>query len=86
MLPYPVCHPQPDLKVYAFLQRAAALASKESIENGKHYTVNFPDAKQYQTADKFFADKDIDPVLVCTQHDTHAEFGERALANGKHGM
>lgn len=75
----------PDSKVYAFLQRAPAPPTKEGIEKGKHCTVDFPNVKHYQTADAFFADKDIDLVLVCTHHDTHAEFAERALAAGKHG-
>jgi predicted dehydrogenase len=82
----PFVLPNPDLKVYAFLQRAPAPASKEGVEKGKHCTVDFPEAKHYQTADEFFADKNIDLVLVCTGHDTHAEFAERALAAGKHGM
>jgi predicted dehydrogenase len=81
----PFVLPNPDLKVYAFLQRSAAPASKEGVEKGKHCTVDFPDAKHYRTADDFFADKNIDLVLVCTHHDTHAEFAERALRAGKHG-
>jgi len=80
----PFVLPNPDLKVYAFLQRAPAPSSKSGVEKGKHCTVDFPDAKHYRTADEFFADKNIDLVLVCTHHDTHAEFAERALAAGKH--
>ena len=82
-LPYVL--PNPDLKVYAFLQRAAAPESKEGVEKGKHCTVDHPEAKHYRTADEFFADKNIDLVLVCTKHDTHADFALRALESGKHG-
>lgn len=81
----PFILPNPDLKVYAFLQRAPAPSDGTDIEKGKHCTVDFPDAKHYQAADEFFADPDIDLVIVCTQHDTHAEFAEKALLAGKHG-
>lgn len=76
----------PDLKVYAFLQRAEAPASKAGVEKGKHCAVDYPDAKHYRTPDEFFADPNIDLVIVCTQHDTHAEFAEKAMLSGKHGM
>jgi predicted dehydrogenase len=79
----PFIVPNPDLKVYAFLQRAEA--PKGKVEPGKHCTVDFPEAKHYRTPDDFFADKNIDLVVVCTHHDTHAEFAERALLAGKHG-
>jgi predicted dehydrogenase len=82
-LPYIV--PNPDLKVYAFLQRAAVPSNKSSAESGKHCAVDYPNAKHYQRAEEFFADNDIDLVIVCTQHDTHAEFVEKALLAGKHG-
>jgi predicted dehydrogenase len=81
-LPYIVRNP--DLKVYAFLQRAEA--PKGNVGPGKHCTVDFPDAKHYRTPDDFFADKNIDLVVVCTHHDTHAKFAERALLAGKHGQ
>jgi predicted dehydrogenase len=82
----PFILPNPFLKVHAFLQRAPAPPKNSSIEKGKHCTVDFPEAKHYQTADEFFADEDIEVVIVCTHHDTHAEFAERALRAGKHGM
>lgn len=82
----PFILPSPDLKVHAFLQRAAAPTDKSSTERGKHCTVDFPDAKHYQTPDEFFGDKDIELVVVCSQHDSHAEFAERALRSGKHGI
>jgi predicted dehydrogenase len=76
----PFILPNPDLKVYAFLQRAEA-----TNEPGKHCTADFPDAKHYRTADEFFADPNIELVIVCTHHDSHAEFAEKALNTGKHG-
>jgi len=81
----PFILPNPDLKVYAFLQRSPAPSTRSGIEPGNHCTVDYPDAKHYQTADDFFADSNIDLVIVCTHHDTHAEFAERALLAGKHG-
>ncbi|KAF8851083.1 NAD(P)-binding protein [Acephala macrosclerotiorum] len=80
----PFILPNPDLKVYAFLQRAPAPSGK--VEKGKHCTVDYPAAKHYQTADEFFADPNIDIVIVCTHHDTHAEFAEKALLAGKHAV
>ena len=82
----PFILPNPNLKVYAFLQRAQAPSDKSGAEAGKHCAVDYPNAKHYRTADDFFADPNIDLVIVCTQHDTHAEFAERALLAGKHGM
>jgi predicted dehydrogenase len=81
----PFILPNPDLKVYAFLQRAAAPAPTSNPEKGKHCTIDYPSAKHYRTADTFFADKEIELVIVCSQHDSHAEFAERALDAGKHG-
>ena len=81
----PFIAPNPDLKVYAFLQRAQAPSNKSGVKAGKHCTVDYPDAKHYRTADEFFADSNIDLVIVCTHHDTHAEFAEKALLAGKHG-
>jgi predicted dehydrogenase len=80
----PFIIPNPDLKVYAFLQRAAPPPSLNP-EKGKHCTIDFPEAKHYRTADELFADKEMELVIVCSRHDTHAEFAERALEAGKHG-
>lgn len=82
----PFVLPNPDLKIYAFLQRAERPSDPSTVEAGKHCTVDYPDAKHYRTADEFFADPKIDLVLVCTKHDTHAEFAEKALLAGKHGI
>ena len=81
----PFILPNPDFKVHAFLQRAPAPSNKSGVESGKHCAVDYPDAKHYRTADEFFADANIDLVIVCTHHDTHAEFAEKALLAGKHG-
>lgn len=75
----PFILPNPDLKVHAFLQRA------EAQGKAGHCTVDYPHAKHYRTAEDFFADSEIDLVIVCTQHDSHADFAERALLAGKHG-
>ncbi|SPO02200.1 related to dehydrogenases and related proteins [Cephalotrichum gorgonifer] len=81
-LPYIL--PNPDLEVYAFLQRAPAPVdgSAEKPPRGTHCTVDFPLAKHYRTADEFFADAEIELVVVCTA--SHEEFVERALNTGKH--
>lgn len=81
----PFILPNPDLKIHAFLQRSPAPSSSET-EKGKHCTIDYPQAKHYQTADAFFADKDIELVIVCTRHESHAELAERALGAGMHGM
>ncbi|KAK6346822.1 hypothetical protein TWF696_006930 [Orbilia brochopaga] len=80
----PFILPNQDLNVYAFLQRAEAPAPGSSAEKGSHCTVDFPTAKHYRTSEEFFADPSIDLVVVCTRHDTHAEFAEKALLAGKH--
>jgi predicted dehydrogenase len=81
----PFIVPNPDLKVHAFLQRSPPPTSPGN-EKGKHCTIDYPQAKHYQTADAFFADKVIELVIVCTRHESHAEFAERALGAGMHGM
>ena len=81
----PFILPNPDLNVYAFLQRPEAPPKGSQVESGKHCTIDYPDAKHYRTAVEFFADPKIDLVIVCTHHDTHAEFAEKALLSGKHG-
>ena len=78
-LPYIL--PNPDLQVYAFLQRAAPPG--DPVHAKAHCTVDFPEAKHYRTADEFFADSEIELVVVCTH--SHEEFVERALNAEKHG-
>lgn len=80
----PFILPNADLEVHAFLQRAEAPVEKSGVEAGKHCTVDYPNAKHHRTADDFFADQDIELVIVCTS-DNHAEFAEKAMRSGKHG-
>lgn len=73
----------PDLEVHAFLQRKPAPEDPSKVEGWGHCTVDFPKAKHYRTADEFFADGEIEVVIVCTH--AHEEFVEQALNAGKHG-
>lgn len=82
----PFIIPNPDLKVYAFFQRSEAPKDPKGAKAGSHCTVDWPDAKFYRNADDFFADEKIDLVIVCSQHDTHAEYAEKAMRSGKHGI
>lgn len=81
----PFILPNPDLEVYAFLQRKDAPQDKSNTAPGTHCTVDYPHCKHYQKAADFFADSAIDLVIVCTGHDSHFEFGTSALNAGKHG-
>ncbi|KIX10507.1 uncharacterized protein Z518_01590 [Rhinocladiella mackenziei CBS 650.93] len=74
----------PEFQVVAFFQRAEKPQDPTSAKPGSHCTVNHPNAKHYQAADEFFADSDIDLVIVCSHTDTHALFAEKALLAGKH--
>ncbi|KAF5025493.1 hypothetical protein F66182_2398 [Fusarium sp. NRRL 66182] len=74
----------PDYEVVAILQRSAAPSDPASAPRGSHCTVDFPEAKHYRTSDEFFADPEIQFVVVATHHDTHAHFAEKALRSGKH--
>jgi predicted dehydrogenase len=76
----PFVLPNPELEVYAFLQRAA---DPSQAKSWGHCTVDFPGAKHYTTADEFFADAQIELVIICTHN--HEEFIEKALVAGKHG-
>ncbi|KAI1626689.1 oxidoreductase [Exophiala viscosa] len=75
-----------EYKVVAFFQRAEAPKDPKSAESGSHCTVDHPEAKHYRTADEFFADKDVEVVIVCSKQDTHAEYAEKALLTGKHAV
>ncbi|KAF4500049.1 hypothetical protein FAGAP_3760 [Fusarium agapanthi] len=74
----------PDYEVISILQRKEAPVNPSSAEKGSHCTVDFPHVRHYRTPEEFFADKDIQFVVVATQHDTHAFFAEQALNAGKH--
>ncbi|CAH0025006.1 unnamed protein product [Clonostachys rhizophaga] len=73
-----------ELEVYAILQRSEAPADPSSSPKGSHCTVDFPNIKHYRTAEDFFADKNIDLVVVATHTDTHASFAKQAVEAGKH--
>ena len=79
----PFILPNPDLEVYAFLQRAAPPNDPTQAPRWGHCTIDFPQAKHYRTPDEFYADELIELVVVCTS--THEEFVEKALLAGKHG-
>ncbi|KAM0355117.1 hypothetical protein ACHAPU_000976 [Fusarium lateritium] len=74
----------PEYELVAILQRAEAPSDPSSAPKGSHCTVDFPQVKHYREADKFFADDEIQFVVVVTHHDTHAQFAEKALLAGKH--
>ncbi|KAK3393525.1 hypothetical protein B0H63DRAFT_458412 [Podospora didyma] len=78
----PFILPNSDLEVYAFLQRAAPPSDGEAKKGWGHCTVDFPQAKHYMTSDDFFADGNIELVVVCSH--LHGEFIEKALLAGKH--
>ena len=75
----------PDYDITAILQRAPAPGNPASAPPGSHCTVDLPDIKHYREADDFFADSEIDLVVIAAHVDTHALFAERALLAGKHG-
>lgn len=79
----PFILPNPELEVYAFLQRAAAPTDPSQTPRWGHCTIDFPKAKHYRTTDEFYGDEQIELVIVCTG--THEEFVEKALLAGKHG-
>lgn len=74
-LPYVL--PNPDLRVVAFLQRAAAPseADKANTEPGKHCTIDYPESRHHRTVESFVGDKEIEVVVVCTSSATHFEMG-----------
>lgn len=80
----PFILPNPDLRVCAFLQRAAAPdpASSPHPPIGTHCTIDFPSATHHGTAEAFFGDDEIELVVICTHE--HGEFVRRALESRKH--
>lgn len=79
----PFILPNPELEVYAFLQRAEPPSDPSQVKGWGHCTIDFPQAEHYKTPDEFFADPEIELVVVCTH--SHEEFVEKALRSGKHG-
>lgn len=82
-LPFIVTNP--DLEVYAFLQRKEAPSDVDMVNSGIHCTHDYSWAKHYRKAADFFADEQIELVVVCTDVGTHYDFAEQALLAGKHG-
>ncbi|KAK0702157.1 hypothetical protein B0H67DRAFT_650222 [Lasiosphaeris hirsuta] len=80
----PFILPNPELEVYAFLQRAPPPedATVAPPKVWGHCTIDFPEARHYMTADTFFADDQIELVIVCTH--SHEELIEKALLARKH--
>jgi predicted dehydrogenase len=76
----------PAYDVVAILQRSEAPSDPQSVPKGTHCTVDFPKIKHHRTAEEFFADPEIEFVVVATRTDTHAFFAEKALQSGKHGI
>ncbi|KAL3484406.1 hypothetical protein BJX62DRAFT_230292 [Aspergillus germanicus] len=76
----------PEYALIAILQRAEAPVDPASTPPGSHCTVDIPGIRHYRTADEFFADSEIDLVVIATHHDTHAMFAERALEMGMHAI
>jgi predicted dehydrogenase len=81
----PFILPNPDLEVHAFLQRASPPQDPSQATRWGHCTIDFPQAKHYQTPAEFFADPDIELVVVCSSDSTHEDFVEKSLLAGKHG-
>ncbi|KAF7515006.1 hypothetical protein G7054_g14814 [Neopestalotiopsis clavispora] len=73
-----------DLEVVAILQRAAAPSDPTTAPPGSHCTVDFPNVRHHRTSDAFFADADIDLVVVATSTASHASLGKLALQAGRH--
>ena len=74
-----------EYEVVAILQRAEAPVDPTSVARGSHCSVDFPQVKHHRTAEEFFANREIDFVVVASHADTHASFAEQALRAGKHG-
>lgn len=80
----PFIQATPTLKLVAILQRAEAPAEGTAAP-GSHCTVDHPNVRHHRTADEFFADADIELVVVATHIDTHALMAKLAILAGKHG-
>lgn len=62
------------------LQAVADIAEARAEEFRKTYGAGYATTE----VARLWADKDIDAVWICTQHDTHAPLAEAAAASGKH--
>ncbi|ETS74670.1 hypothetical protein PFICI_13154 [Pestalotiopsis fici W106-1] len=74
----------PDFELVAILQRSAAPSDPATAPAGSHCTVDFPAIRHHRTSDAFFADANIDLVVVATRNDSHAPLGKLALEAGRH--
>lgn len=81
----PFILPNPAYRVVAFLQRHDSGTESRTGKPAPHCEEDFPEAKRYRTADEFFADEDIDLVVVASHGDTHCDYAIRALEAGMHG-
>lgn len=70
----------PSIEVHAIVQRSPC---SPDAKPGDHCTIDYPDVKHYSDVDAFFADPEIDLVLVCTGA-MHYEYAKRALQSNKH--
>lgn len=73
-----------DLKLVAILQRSAAPSDPAAASPGSHCTVDFPTVRHHRTADDFFADANIDLVVVATSNSAHGPMAKMALEAGRH--
>ncbi|KAH6884282.1 hypothetical protein B0T10DRAFT_579797 [Thelonectria olida] len=69
----------PDIEVHAILQRTPPAPDAKP---GEHCTVDLPGARHYTDVDSFFADPEIELVLVAVAA-MHYEYAKRALLAGK---
>ncbi|KAI4593357.1 hypothetical protein KJ359_009888 [Pestalotiopsis sp. 9143b] len=74
----------PDLALIAILQRSAAPSDPATAPPGSHCTVDFPTIRHHRTAEDFFADANIDLVVVATSNPSHAPMAKMALEAGRH--
>ncbi|KAL5338027.1 hypothetical protein BJX70DRAFT_408946 [Aspergillus crustosus] len=80
----------PAYSITAVLQRAEAPSvsvsdpDRPTTAPGVHCTVDLPGIRHHRTPETFFADSEIELVVVATHHDTHALFAEAGLRAGKH--
>ena len=70
-----------DFTLHSVLQRSPP----KSPTDNTHVSVQRPGVKWVQTEDVFFADGELDVVVLSTPPVTHATMAKRALSSGKHG-
>lgn len=75
----------PHLVVHAILQRNTTPSARGKPASSARDDFSSSDVKVYSSPDDFFADKEMELVVVATGHDSHKELAIRALRAGKHG-